>query len=142
MKALIDTNILIDIFLRRLDYYADSFGLLIAHRAGQFDGCGNASSITDIYYIVEKRAYSNLAKRSVAFCIRELTILSVDEARIRKALRAKGPDFEDNVQIACAEHFEVDAIITRNPYDFRFSTIEIFSASEFVANLRRNGANR
>lgn len=142
MRALIDTNILVDIFLQRMDYYADSFGLLIANHAGQFEGCLTASSITDIFYVVNKRSYERNAARSVQFCLRELTVLTVDRDRVKDALRLRGNDFEDNLQIACADYAGLNAIITRNPFDFRYAPMTVYSPAEFLAHLKRNGATK
>jgi hypothetical protein len=47
-----------------------------------------------------------------------------------------GEDFEDNLQIACASLARLDAIVTRNPTDFKSAPISIFSPAELLTHLQ------
>jgi hypothetical protein len=54
---------------------------------------------------------------------------------LQQARALSGNDFEDNVQIACALNAQLDLIITRNPADFRGSSITVAEPSQISAHL-------
>ena len=60
----------------------------------------------------------------------------VDRAVLERAQALSGSDYEDNVQIACAEFNELDAIVTRNPSDYEGSPIVVWSPAECLKNLQ------
>jgi hypothetical protein len=49
-----------------------------------------------------------------------------------------GTDFEDDLQIACAHLTGLDAIVTRNPKDFKSATIPVLTPSELLAQLSQS----
>lgn len=62
-----------------------------------------------------------------------LIIISVDTDILKKALRSNHKDFEDAIQIVCADSLEkIDCIITRNIKDFRKSKILSLMPDELV----------
>jgi predicted nucleic acid-binding protein len=62
MNALIDTNIVLDVLLRREPFFDDSLMVLHASEMRIFNGFVSGSSITDIFYIINRqlrdKAYS------------------------------------------------------------------------------------
>jgi hypothetical protein len=46
-----------------------------------------------------------------------------------------GPDFEDDLQIACALQVNVDAIVTRDPRGFAASPIPVLTPADLVVVL-------
>ena len=82
-----------------------------------------ASVLTDIYYICRKRVGAQRARAAVEECLQRYTLIPVDRALLEAALRLPGPDFEDNVQVACAQAAGLDLIVTRNASDFAYSPI-------------------
>ena len=70
------------------------------------------------------------AVRSIAG---SLILVSVDYRAVRRALALPGNDFEDNLQIACAEIASLDLIVTRDPDGFRDSPVPAHSPAEVLA---------
>ena len=58
--------------------------------------------------------------------------LQINEIQLQEALSVIAPDFEDMLQIVCAKTHDCDAIITRNKKDFVFSTIPLYTPTEFL----------
>jgi predicted nucleic acid-binding protein len=114
---------LLDLFLRREPFLTQAQPLWEARDAGTLSACLPASVVTDIFYIVRKQVGSERAFAAVDLCLRGFEALSVDAAVLERARGLSGPDFEDNVQIACALSYGLDLIITRNLADFADSPI-------------------
>ena len=103
MKYLIDTNIILDVLLRREPFYNDSANVL--NLSGQKDITlyVTASSITDIYYI----AYQTLrnkeeVKQMLIKLLKIVLVASVSGEEIKNALALPWKDFEDSVQYSVA----------------------------------------
>ena len=54
MIVLIDTNVLLDVLLRREPFYEDAARILLLSEKGKFNGFVSASAITDIFSLQEK----------------------------------------------------------------------------------------
>jgi predicted nucleic acid-binding protein len=134
-KYLLDTNVLLDLFLNRLRWAADMAVIWDAHRQGQINVFFAAFAVPTIYYIVRKQAGSATARTAVQACLTTLDIATVDQATLLAAQSFAGPDFEDDLQIACAVRAGVDGIVTRDPHDFAASPIPIPTPADLVALL-------
>jgi hypothetical protein len=51
----------------------------------------------------------------------------VDRSALERAQVLAGADFEDNVQIACAELNQLEAIVTHDPDNYAGSPISVWS---------------
>ena len=57
---------------------------------------------------------------------------------ILRALKSDCPDFEDALQIACAESNTVNILVTNNKKDFeRFTDLPVYTSKEFVMRITR-----
>jgi predicted nucleic acid-binding protein len=54
MKALIDTNIVLDVLLNRQPYCQDAAKIIVLSEKEIIESYVSASAITDIYYITQK----------------------------------------------------------------------------------------
>jgi predicted nucleic acid-binding protein len=135
MKVLLDLNVLLDLFLKRRPWVNDAAAIWTAHQDGRITAGVAASSLPTLYYIIRKGVDRATAHDSVRDCVNGTAIWKVDAATIGLAFQQTGPDFEDNVQLACAIEAKADAIITRDPADFVGSPIPILSPADFVARL-------
>lgn len=132
MKAMIDTNVILDVLLKRGAFFQDSSNVLKKVSMG-FHEYISAAAVTDIYYI----AYKELRdKEKVKSLIKKLLqivrVENVNEADILAALDSDWSDFEDSVQNAIAENNEYDLIITRNPSDYKKSQIQVLTPKELL----------
>src|SRR5215469_3913907 len=114
MKALLDTNVVLDVLLARKPWVSDSKAVWDACDDGRIDGYITATTITTIAYITERTAGKVAAKKSIRICLDAFTLCTVDLTVLELAYTLSGDDFEDNLQIACATTANLDAIITRD----------------------------
>ena len=103
----------------------------------RINGFITASSVTDIFYIC-KRQTQNLeeARKILTITLALLNICPVDLDILETALNSNLSDFEDAVQIACAEAQNLDVIVTRNPKDFQTANVPVMSASKIIEQLK------
>ena len=118
VKVLVDTNVAIDWLNDRKPWSDAAQPLWRSRDDGLIDLYLPASVLTDIFYILRKPLGNAEAKRAVEHCVAIFGLLPIDEAVVQRALALPGPDFEDNVQIACSQMYRIDLIVTRNPDDF------------------------
>ena len=135
MKILIDTNIILDVLLKREPHYKHSQLVLLATEKQYIHGYVSASAITDIFYVTYK-ALKSKAKTYTLLknLVDTITVAAVDCDVISGALELDWDDFEDCVQYLVGESVEVDYIVTRNPGDFINGDIKTISP-ETLLNL-------
>lgn len=133
LRALLDTNVILDLLLQRDPWYTEAIPMWEARDQGRFFAHVPASALTDIFYLCRKQIGIQAALASVEMCVIGFDVLTVDRAIIEAALALPGPDFEDNVQIACAQAASLDVIITRNASDFTHAGIPAIAPPEVRA---------
>ncbi len=136
-KYLLDTNVLLDLFLDRLPWAADMAAIWDAHCQGQIRAFVAAFALPTIFYVVRKQAGLPKALTVINGCLSTLDIAPVDRATLLAAQGFAGPDFEDDLQIACAVQAGVDGIVTRDPRGFAASPIPVITPVDLVASLSR-----
>jgi predicted nucleic acid-binding protein len=134
-KYLLDTSVLLDLFLNRLPWAADMAVIWDAHRQGKIKALVAAFAVPTIFYIVRRQAGLTTAQTVVQDCLSTLDIAPVNRATFLAAQALSGPDFKDDLQIACGIQAGVDAIVTRDPRGFAASPIPVLTPSDLVAAL-------
>ncbi len=116
--VLIDSNIALDVFLPSRGLPASelqsSNDIWRANDERRIVAHLTASSLTDIFYISERHTNVTLARQAVRTCLKSLRICTVDYSALKYADDLPGPDFEDNLQIACALRYNIGIIATRD----------------------------
>jgi predicted nucleic acid-binding protein len=133
MRVLIDTNVILDVLLKRSPFYEAAIEVLKLSVREDIQEFVSASAITDIYYI----AYKNMRDKAV---VRELlkklllivSVAGVSEEEIQKALELGWKDFEDSVQYSVALLNEMNGLITRNVKDYSSSEIQVWEPNQFL----------
>ena len=133
MIVYFDTNVVVDILLKREPFFNDSFKALSAIASKSVNGIIGTSAITDIYYIINKEIKDKEKSLNSIFNI--LKILLLVETIPQDIFTAKVlnvQDFEDSVISAIANRNDADYIITRNVDDFVKSSVQAISPSDFL----------
>lgn len=136
MRLLFDTNLVLDVLLNREPWVTEAKALWQAHDDGKIVGYITASTLTDIFYVARRLTNLELAFRAIHLCLDTFEICPVDRTTLRLALDLPGADFEDNLQIVCASLAGLEAIVTRNPADFKAASVSIFSPAEILTRLQ------
>ena len=136
-NILIDTDVVLNVLLREEPFFESSSKVFARIEQGNVCGLLTATTMTNIYYIAQKRTGHKIAR----ICVRKLLetpglkFLSVDEQVLRDADVSKMADFEDAVQVAATKVAGVDLIVTRNLRDFHHSPIAAVKPEEFLEKL-------
>lgn len=137
MKIFLDTNILLDLVLRREDEASAKAIVETAFRGETIRLYASYLSVANLAYVIRRQP-----PEKVRDCVRDIVrwcnILPCNDMQIIQAGSLSCEDFEDALQIMCAEEKHCDAIITRNPAHFRCHTeIPVLSPDEFLSHLGR-----
>jgi predicted nucleic acid-binding protein len=125
MRVLIDTNIVLDFLQEREPFVEEATRIFEQIDAGEIEGFISATTVTNIYYIIQKAAGREVAENAVAQILSDLQICIVDRSILEQAIALGFRDFEDAVQYACAVAYEVEAIVTRDISGFAGAEIPV-----------------
>ena len=107
IKLFIDTSVVLDTILPGRPF-ADSSAAVL--RMGG-DSCRmylSSMSVATLYYVAEKIVGKDDARAVVSEWFRKNYVLPVSDICVYDALRSDCPDFEDAMQIACADYGDCD----------------------------------
>lgn len=133
MKVLLDINVVLDVLADRAPFAEDAASVMSLLEAEEVDGFVAAHTITTIHYLLTKHTGKRVAKRAVLDLLKLVTVVAVDQDRLLHGLALDWDDFEDAVQVACAEKAEVDYLVTRDKKLFRKSDVPTLSPPELLA---------
>ena len=140
MKVQIDTNVVLDVLLKRLSFYKDSFMIFQLVDRKQITGCLSAVSMTDIFYLLRKELHNS---DEVYLIMDDLTslfsVIPVVDTTITNAISLRWKDFEDAVQYMTAKENGITCLITRNKTDYERSDVNCMSPTEFIAYFNMSG---
>ena len=136
MKILVDTNIILDVLLKREPHNKAAQVIMTKCADRELTGYLAAHSIPNIFYVLRKE-YSQEERRKF---IRNLCdIFRISELNAEKIISAidneQFLDFEDCLQEECAVAEIVDYIVTRNLTDYKQSRVKVIEPDEFVKLL-------
>ena len=137
MRVLLDTNVLLDIYLNRTQFVAAS-DILQAQKDDQIQGYISASSLTDIYYIARRQKGVDIAREAVRLSLDTFGICAVNDRLLEEAYAVAGKDFEDDLQIASAQMYGLSAIVTRDKGDFNHSPLPVYTPNELLQEITKN----
>lgn len=133
MKALFDTNIVLDILLKRENFFKNSLSSIIVADYNGYDLCITSNSISDIYYISCKLVGKGKARDLIEQVLGLFKVLDVNEIDCLCAYEIpKSSDFEDALAYASATRNDIDCIITRDNKHYQNNEISIYSPEVFI----------
>ena len=132
MRVLLDTNVILDLFLDRAPFADGAATLWLAHEREQLSAYVAAITPVNLFYIARKLRDEAAARRAVVELLAALNVCAIDQATLKSALQLPFRDYEDAVQHAAASAAGLDAIITRNVKDYSAATLTVFTPSEFI----------
>ncbi len=135
-RVLYDTNVVLDVLLRREPHYeASSKAFTLAGR-GLVEGYIAGHAVTTVDYVLRKQVGAAPSRKAVAQLLDKLRIAPVTETAIHQALHSPFSDFEDAVCHAIALENGISVIVTRDINDFAQSTIAIELPVVFYSKIR------
>ncbi len=124
MRVLIDTNVILDVWLAREPFWRDSAKLLGKIEQKEIDGVICPTTVTTLHYLGKKVFGDQKARKLIKSLLEISKIGTVSKGSFKKALESEINDFEDAVIESVAIIEGVDFIATRNLKDFKKSRVE------------------
>jgi predicted nucleic acid-binding protein len=135
MRVLLDTNILLDVLLKRIPWQVEAELIFKAAFENRLSPAVTGITIANLFYIGRKQAGLEKAQAAVRECQDAFDILPVDHPLLESAVLLPGSDLEDNIQIAAAERANLETIVSKTPQDYTHSPLPVLTPQELVAKL-------
>jgi predicted nucleic acid-binding protein len=134
-RLFLDTNILLDLLGERDPFYHSVAQIATLADQKKIKLIVSPLTFATVNYFLSKHESSQVAKDKLRRFKVICEISKMDETIVEKALNSDFVDFEDSLQYYCAVESKCDLLITRNPKDFKLSSIPIMSADEYMKKI-------
>lgn len=136
MRVLLDTNVILDVLLQREPHVTDSAAVLGVVESGLITGLVGATTVTTIYYLLEKALGARRAGKHVETLLSLCDVAPVGEDVLREALALGFPDYEDAVLHEAARRARAQGIVTRDQAGFARAELPVYTPGELLTTLR------
>jgi len=134
-RILIDVNVVLDVLLDRRPHAESASAVWSAVEEGRAEGCLSAHAVTTVHYLNARAVGARRARQTTEALLSVFDVAAVDATVLSAALALGWRDFEDAVTAAAARRAKCDALVTRNPRDFKGSPIQVLAPPEAAAWL-------
>jgi predicted nucleic acid-binding protein len=132
MKIFLDTNVILDVLIKREPFYIESSKVLTLVNEKIVSGYISAITINNIYYILRKLRDKETAKNFIIEILESFEIISLTKDILSQANKISIDDFEDGIQFFSALYCGCDFLITRNDKDYPKLGIKIITPIGFI----------
>lgn len=132
MKVLLDTNVILDVWLAREPFWRDSACVLGKVEKKEIDGVISPHTITTLHYLGKNVLGEERARELLNSLLNISKVGNTSGRTFKMALGSEISDFEDAVVEAVSITSKVDFIVTRNIKDFKRSRIKAIEPSEII----------
>jgi len=136
---MIDLNIFIDVFQKRVPHYQDSSLVLTKILNKEITGFIAGHSVTTLYYLTSKFSGKQKALEVIDWILDHFEVESAGKEDFQNARKLDIKDFEDAVVVKCARSVGCDYILTRNSQDFNKSSIPAVTPENFLKEEDQEG---
>ena len=133
MKVMIDTNVVMDVLLKREPFFQASYEVMKRSALEQMEGFISAAAATDIFYLLHKTLKDKqAAKESLEKLLKLVGFADALSDDVTAALASNMSDFEDALVSAIAARCRMDYIVTRNTRDYQESPVKALTPQDFL----------
>ena len=129
MKIFLDTNVFLDLLLKR-ELYNEALEILDGVANGRWSGYVLDITVLNIDYVAKKQMKN--IEEFIQLLSDTFTIVGADNAIIEEALSLENSDFEDSVQYIVAKNLACDVIVTNDKDFVKNGEIEVLSSKQFL----------
>jgi len=138
MRVLIDSDVLMDFYLKRHPFAIDAMRIFTAIEQGKVKAFVTPVIVSNVYYLLRKLSTHQKIIKELLKLMQLVDVVHVDKASIVKALNSSFKDFEDALQNYASEQSnEIDVIVTRNTKDFKHSNIAVLAPADFINSIEK-----
>jgi predicted nucleic acid-binding protein len=123
------------LILRRATFIREAEAIFQAQDQGRLEAYVSAITPSTVYYITRRATGSVAARQAIADLLTAARVCAVTHSVLQNAVGLPLADYEDAIQLAGALAERLDAIVTRDPHDFKGSPIPVFSPAALLARM-------
>lgn len=132
-NILIDTDVILDFFFDREPFVTHAAKILSLCEKRKITGWISPVILSNAYYILCQKEKQSKVIQNLKLLMNFLEVSTIDKECVLNALHSDFKDFEDALQHYSAEkNPKIQAIITRNTKDFKYSNLPVFDPSEYL----------
>jgi len=135
LRALIDTNVLIDLLAAREPFAAEAAAVWTSVENRRITGLVSADEVTTVFYVLQRIRDMTFARRGVQMVIKLFEIVPVDRDTLVQAAESPIADFEDAVQYYAALAAGADCIVTRDAKGFKQADLRVLSPARLLDQI-------
>jgi predicted nucleic acid-binding protein len=135
-KLFIDTDIILDLVLKREPFFADSQSIMSLIEKNYFLGFTSSLILANCYYVINSNRDKKTALKTISKLKAVLTVLPFSDKEIGESLNSSINDFEDGLQYFIALNNGINNLITKNISDFKGLDINVLTPKDFL-NLKK-----
>lgn len=136
MRVLLDTDVVLDVVLAREPFAQESTQLFRLHEQGKIDVYIAAITPINVFYITRKIKGGHVARQAIESLLGSFAVCPLSHSLLDEAYKLAFADYEDAVQHASAIANGLDAIVTRDVYDYKNATLPVLSPTDFLKKLK------
>ena len=137
-RVLLDTNVVLDFLLDRAPFADAAAALWQANDDGKIEAYISVVTPVNVFYIARKLKGAAKARQLVESLLSACRVCAPDRSALLSALALPVRDYEDAVQVVSAQAELLDALITRDPDDYKGVQFPVFSPVVFLEQLAPN----
>lgn len=131
---LLDSDVLLDVYLQREPFFIDSAKVLSKTKRKQIAGYITPLSLSNVAYLLQKDYSKKMVIEELKKLCSFIEIIAMNKKSVLDALESNFTDFEDALQNYAAENnVIISHIVTRNVKDYQNSKLLILPPSEFLS---------
>ena len=136
IKIFVDTNVIVDLITDRKPFSKFAIELFKKAENKHVYLYTSSHSLATTHYLLKKYLDEKSLREVLYNLLDYIKIIAVDQDIIKKSLKSKHKDFEDAIQIFCANTVSsMDYIVTRNIKDFRNADIPVYAPDELLEKI-------
>jgi predicted nucleic acid-binding protein len=131
-RIFLDTNVILDLLAQRNPFYESIAKLTTLADQKKIVLVTTPLSFTTVEYILKKTDNSEIVINKLRKFKIICEVCAVNEKIVEKGLNSNFKGFEDSIQYYSAVEANCSIFITRNGKDFKYSSIPIMTAEEYL----------
>lgn len=136
MRALIDTNVLLDYFGRRAPYFESWEKLLVMQAFGDIELWAAPQSFADIFYILRKEIAPDDLQKAFSESLDFMNVCNVGANEVAEAAKRSWSDYEDCMIALSAENIDADVLLTRDLKGFKAAKTPVCTPEELFKKIK------
>ena len=136
MNVLVDTCVILDVFLKREPFIKDSYNFLIQSGDYHVQSYISTKQLADIHHLIKKTIHDERRTRDYLLYLQQfVTVIDTKVEDALLALESTIHDYEDALLAEIAMRNKVDYIVTRNIKDFKNASVPAILPEKFLKLL-------